>query len=103
MTERTYNRLHIFLIYLVLAVSTFVAYEPVRHNYFVGFDDIELAQETLPQLTTVHVDKVLMGALGVRQLIDRADNPGRSALTISLSTQLIIRESVRSVHSVETK
>jgi tetratricopeptide (TPR) repeat protein len=39
MTERTYNKLHIFLIYLVLAVSVFVAYEHLRHNDFVSYDD----------------------------------------------------------------
>ncbi len=39
MTEQAYSRLHIFLTYLVLAVSTLVAYESVRHNDFVGVDD----------------------------------------------------------------
>ncbi len=61
----------------------------------VGFDDIDLAQEVRPALTTVHVDKVLMGALAVRQLRDRAESLGRPALTTALSTQLIVRESVR--------
>lgn len=61
----------------------------------VGFDDIDLAQEVNPPLTTVHVDKVLMGVLAVRHLRDRAENPGRPALTITLGTNLIIRESAR--------
>jgi len=60
----------------------------------VGFDDIDLAQEVSPALTTVHVDKVLMGVLAVRHLRDRAEDPGRPALTTTLSTQLILRESV---------
>lgn len=63
----------------------------------VGFDDIDLAQEISPTLTTVHVDKVLMGVLAVRHLRDRAENPGRPALTTTLGTHLIIRESVRAV------
>lgn len=63
----------------------------------VGFDDIDLAQELIPALTTMHVDKVLMGALAVRQLRERAENPLRPALTIALSTQLIVRQSVRDI------
>jgi DNA-binding LacI/PurR family transcriptional regulator len=65
----------------------------------IGFDDIDLAQEIVPPLTTIHVDKLLMGALGVRHLIDRARDPERASLTISLGTQLIIRESVRAMDS----
>ena len=29
------------LIYIALAAATFVAYEPIRHNGFVGYDDTE--------------------------------------------------------------
>lgn len=60
----------------------------------IGFDDIDLAQEVRPALTTVHVDKVMMGVVGVRKLIERAENPGGSAMTTTISTQLIVRESV---------
>ncbi|MBI5928004.1 MAG: LacI family DNA-binding transcriptional regulator [Chloroflexi bacterium] len=60
----------------------------------IGFDDIDLAQEIVPTLTTIHVDKLLMGAMGVRHLVDRVRDPERASLTTSLGTQLIIRESV---------
>jgi DNA-binding LacI/PurR family transcriptional regulator len=61
----------------------------------VGFDDIDLAQEITPALTTVHVDKVLMGVLAVRALQDRAAAPDRPALTTVLGTRLIVRDSTR--------
>ncbi|MCC7450876.1 MAG: LacI family DNA-binding transcriptional regulator [Anaerolineae bacterium] len=68
-----------------------------RDLSIVGFDDIDLAQEISPTLTTVHVDKVLMGVLAVRHLRDRAETPARPALTTTLGTNLIIRESVQPV------
>lgn len=61
----------------------------------IGFDDIDLAQEVNPALTTMHVDKTLMGILGVRQLCEQVPNPQQTTLTLTLSTRLIVRESVR--------
>jgi Flp pilus assembly protein TadD len=39
MTERTHNNAYVFLICLLLAASTLVAYEPMRHNGFISYDD----------------------------------------------------------------
>ena len=60
----------------------------------VGFDNLVLIHEISPALTTMHVDKVLMGRLGVRQLLERARNPNMPAVTMLLQTELVIRESV---------
>lgn len=65
----------------------------------IGFDDIDLSQEITPPLTTIHIDKMLMGVLGVRQLRDRIENSERTSLTTVLSTQLIVRKSVRTLKS----
>ncbi|MBN2303849.1 MAG: LacI family DNA-binding transcriptional regulator [Anaerolineae bacterium] len=63
----------------------------------VGFDDLTLASEVIPPLTSVFVDQMLMGALGVRQLLDRSEHPDRVPFTITLGTRLIERQSVRTL------
>lgn len=65
----------------------------------VGFDDIDLAQEVMPALTTMHVDKVLMGAMALRHLRDRLEETDRPAIKTLVTTQLIERESVRSIEA----
>lgn len=61
----------------------------------IGFDDVDLAAEIKPALTTVRVDKVLMGTLAVRLLMDRAEDMQRASITTSLSTELVIRSTVQ--------
>lgn len=61
---------------------------------FVGFDDTPYALSTKPPLTTMRVDKELMGGLAVRQLYERAMNLDRPAITTLIGTQLVVRESV---------
>jgi LacI family transcriptional regulator len=63
----------------------------------IGFDNIDLAQELKPALTTMHVDKVLMGVMAVRHLLDRVVNPKRASLKTLVSIQLIERDSVRKI------
>lgn len=65
----------------------------------MGFDNIELASVVTPALTTVHVHKTWMGALGVRQLLYRAEEPLQPKITISVSTRLVERDSVGAVGS----
>lgn len=59
-----------------------------------GFDDINLAREVTPPLTTVVVPKVWLGAMGVRRLLERAANPEQPKLHVILTTELVIRKSV---------
>jgi len=60
----------------------------------VGFDNIDMAREVTPTLTTVHVHKTWLGTIGVRQLVERSLTPEQPKMTITLSTKLVIRESV---------
>ncbi len=59
----------------------------------VGFDNIALASELSPPLTTIHVHKNWMGILGVRFLLERAAHPEKPKSSTLVSTQLVIRES----------
>jgi LacI family transcriptional regulator len=60
----------------------------------MGFDDSVVALKTQPLLSTIHVDKELMGALAVRQLYERSANSERPPITLLVGTSLIERESV---------
>ena len=65
----------------------------------IGFDDIPFSVHTYPPLTTVRVDKELMGRLAVRSLLSRI-NEGQTSATgatepvhISVPVFLVVRES----------
>ncbi len=59
----------------------------------VGFDDTRVARMTRPPLTTVHVPMAQMGATAMELLCQRVADPGRSPAFVSLSPQLVVRES----------
>jgi DNA-binding LacI/PurR family transcriptional regulator len=59
-----------------------------------GFDNIDMASVVTPALTTVHVHKTWLGALGVRQLVQRAKEPRHPKVTIAVTTRLVQRDSV---------
>jgi LacI family transcriptional regulator len=61
----------------------------------IGFDNIIMADRITPPLTTMNVDKVSLGRLGVELLLYRLRFPEAAVIQASLSTTLIERMSVR--------
>jgi LacI family transcriptional regulator len=60
----------------------------------IGFDDLDLAREMRPALSTVRVHKAQLGVLGVRQLLSRAQDPEQPVLQLVVSTRIIERDTV---------
>jgi LacI family transcriptional regulator len=78
----------------VIAGLTQAGYRVPQDVSVVGFDNIDLAKDITPPLTTVHVPKTWMGSIGVRLLMDRIQNPNQPRLTVCVDPQLIERQSV---------
>ena len=56
----------------------------------VGFDDISAASSAIPPLTSVQIDKDLLGRMGVDSLLEKVDG---ASLEQTLAVQLVVRES----------
>jgi DNA-binding LacI/PurR family transcriptional regulator len=60
----------------------------------VGFDDIDLATLVTPSLTTLHVDKALMGRAAFALMAHRLEVPGADAVRAVVVPRLVERQSV---------
>lgn len=70
---------------------------------FIGFDDIDLANEVVPPLTTVHVDKEGMGKLSVHRMVELIKNEPISFHKMMINPTIVERKSVFSHISQEMK
>lgn len=61
----------------------------------VGFDDIPLCEKSVPQITTLQVQKELMGQVAVSTLIDRIHRKETVTMTQLLSVKIIERDSLK--------
>jgi DNA-binding LacI/PurR family transcriptional regulator len=60
----------------------------------VGFDDIGFALDTIPPLTSVRIDRFLLGAEAVRTLVSMTHSPEEAAgIKKVIRPTLIVRES----------
>ena len=60
----------------------------------IGFDDIDLAQNAMPPLTTMRVDKIGMGRMAVQLARYRLQFPDAERVTTFVQAHLVERESV---------
>ncbi|MCL2272879.1 MAG: LacI family transcriptional regulator [Treponema sp.] len=59
----------------------------------ISIDNIEIAEYTNPQLTTVNVQKRAMGSCAVDMIVNRSAGSGENALSLLLPVSLVIRKS----------
>jgi LacI family transcriptional regulator len=59
----------------------------------ISIDNIEMAEYTNPQLTSINVQKRAMGYRAVEMIVNHAAGRGGNALTLLLPTNLVIRKS----------
>ena len=68
--------------------------EAGREISIIGYDDIEEASYFVPALTTVHVDKAMIGRTAAKMLLKRIRKPGNDLETKIIRPRLVIRETV---------
>ena len=59
-----------------------------------GYDDVDLAGNAKPPLTTMHVDTVAMGRAAVQLIMNRLEHPDSARVTLTIHPTLVERESV---------
>lgn len=59
----------------------------------IGFDDIFWAGSSVPALTTVRLDKCLLGRLAAQRVMERLQEPSLSATYIRVEPQIVLRSS----------
>lgn len=66
----------------------------------VGFDDIDLVEHLTPALTTVRVDKEVLGIIALKRLLSLMSNPDPAGVSSILEVELVIRDSVKRLTTV---
>jgi DNA-binding LacI/PurR family transcriptional regulator len=61
----------------------------------IGFDNCDIADNCVPKLTTINVNRELMGQKAVRRLIQLMDNENSEAEHTVLGVKIVERDSVR--------
>ncbi|MCU0858747.1 MAG: LacI family transcriptional regulator [Pontiellaceae bacterium] len=62
-----------------------------------GFDNTGFSQNTCPPLTTIHIDRTLMGTEGAKMILSRIQNPGAPVRKQVIPHTLVERESVKTI------
>lgn len=64
----------------------------------IGIDDVIGCEGLDPPLTTIRVNRMDVGRLAVQTLAEKLRNPGDYYITTTVSSTLIVRESVRNIN-----
>jgi LacI family transcriptional regulator len=59
----------------------------------IGFDDVEIASQIEPHLTTMRVDKEEMGAIAIRNLVEMISKDKKNYGKILVPVELVVRDS----------
>lgn len=65
----------------------------------IGFDDLPICSLTEPQLTTMNVPKLELGALAVDRLMSKINKDSKETVKIEISPTLVERKSVRALNT----
>lgn len=68
---------------------------------FIGYDDVISAELAVPPLTTTRVNRMDIGRITVKHLLQKMEHPGDYYTTTQVSSTLVIRESVKKLNQME--
>lgn len=71
--------------------------EPGVDISLCGFDDVTLANYVRPGLTTIRQKRTEMGRTAAEELLSLMDNPVQPSRVVTIETELIVRDSVRTL------
>lgn len=72
-----------------------MGYKIPKDISLIGFDDIPYSSISSPALTTIHVQRNIMGKQSVIQLLQQIEDPRFMPMKTQITGRLIVRESVR--------
>ncbi len=76
-------------------------YKIPRDISIIGFDDIPYASISSPTLTTIHVQRNIMGKQSVFQLLQLMTDPRFNPIKIRITGRLMVRDSVKDLRNSE--
>ena len=77
----------------IQAIHRFSSLKVPRDISIIGFDDIAWGAATHPRLTTVRLDKKLMGRLAIERIMSMLGEREHTVTSTTITPELLLRES----------